>query len=92
MLIALDYDDTYTVDPKCWNRVIAILLQAGHKVIVATSRFKLLESEREIIEATGLQVIFCNHNAKSEVLKKLGVFPDVWIDDNPWSIVGVEKT
>ena len=32
MHLALDYDNTYTRDPKTWDKVISIFRQAGHKV------------------------------------------------------------
>jgi hypothetical protein len=91
MKIALDYDDTFTVNPEMWRSIIHILVEYGHDVRIVTSRFYLRESEREIKAATDLPVIFCKHNSKYEICKKLGWIPDIWIDDYPWAIVGVEQ-
>ena len=38
MLIALDFDETYTRDPEFWDIVIANATQRGHAVICATMR------------------------------------------------------
>jgi hydroxymethylpyrimidine pyrophosphatase-like HAD family hydrolase len=91
MNIALDYDDTFTSDPQMWRKIIAILKEVGHDVRIVTSRFYLFESEREIKEATGLDVIFCKHNYKLEVTRKIGFNVDIWIDDNPGGILGVDQ-
>jgi hypothetical protein len=91
MKIALDYDDTFTVSPGMWRKIIAILLEYQYDVRIVTSRFYLFESEREIKKETGLQVIFCEHNSKYEMCKKIGWVPDIWIDDDPWAIIGVEQ-
>ena len=91
MKIALDYDDTFTVDPKCWRKVIDLLQKYGHEITIATSRFKTLENYREISKYTDLPILFCDHNAKAESARQHGVNFDVWIDDNPWAIVGVDK-
>jgi hypothetical protein len=91
MLIALDYDNTFTADTKCWREVVDVLQKHGHEVIIATSRFKLYGNYQEISESTGLNVVFCDHNAKAKTAKQYGVVPDIWIDDDPWAIVGVDK-
>jgi hypothetical protein len=91
MLIALDYDDTFTSDTQCWREVIEVLQKHGHEVIIATSRFKIYGNQQEIEGSTGLPVLFCEHNAKAESAKKHGIVPDIWIDDDPWAIVGVDK-
>lgn len=91
MIIALDYDNTFTADTKCWLKIIDMLQKHGHDVVIVTSRFEIFENKREITNATGLPVIFCNHNGKAESAKKQGYVPDIWIDDDPWSIVGVDK-
>jgi hypothetical protein len=91
MKIALDYDGTFTTDPKCWRKVIDLLQKYGHEITIATSRFKTLGNYNEISKSTGLPVLFCDHNAKAESAKKHGISFDVWIDDDPWAIVGVDK-
>ena len=41
MLIALDYDNTYTLDPTFWDGFIVVSKARGHNVIVATMRSQL---------------------------------------------------
>lgn len=91
MIIALDFDNTFTADTKCWREVIKVLQKHGHEVIIATSRFKTYSNSQEISESTGLPILFCNHNGKAETAKQHGCVPDIWIDDDPWSVAGYEK-
>lgn len=84
MLIALDYDDTFTRDPVAWKHAMTQLILAGHTVIGATMRyeregFDLNESYRNICKT----IYFTDRNPKRAFLADLGVFPDVWIDDTP---------
>lgn len=84
MLIALDYDNTYTLDPVFWNGFIVVSKARGHSVIIATMRSeaegKIVKMDlEEIVE----DIIFTNRKAKRPYLKKLNIFPDVWIDDIP---------
>jgi len=83
MRIAIDYDDTFTADPRAWREVIAVLQSRGHEVICVSARFKIFENQRELEDATGLRVILCNHNVKIDVVRKAGLHVDIWIDDQP---------
>ena len=38
MLIALDYDETYTADPVLWDRFIGDANDHGHTVWIVTAR------------------------------------------------------
>ena len=84
MLLALDYDETYTNDPEFWDLVIALAVQRGHSVICATMRH---ESEgAEIVSALGRsveQIIFTGRKAKHQYVQEQGYYPSVWIDDSP---------
>ena len=84
MLIALDFDDTYTLDPDLWNTFILNALEQDHEVIIVTMRY---EHEGKMIrQAIGhfkLHIIFTGRKAKKPFLEKLMIYPDVWIDDCP---------
>mgnify|MGYP001077490994 CR=1 FL=1 len=83
MLIALDYDETYTKDEELWNHFINTCIRRKHTVICVTMRY---ESEGlPILNTIGkkCQVYFTGRNAKKIYLDKLGIYPDIWIDDNP---------
>ncbi|OHB85686.1 MAG: hypothetical protein A2Z38_04105 [Planctomycetes bacterium RBG_19FT_COMBO_48_8] len=84
MLIAIDYDETYTRDPEFWDLVIALAVQRGHSVICATMRHE--HEGNEIILMLGKKVeriIFTGRKAKHLFLQQVGYYPSVWIDDSP---------
>ena len=86
MLIALDYDRTYTLDPVFWNRFINGCKVFGHTVVVATMRYAGTWEEEDVLAALEDKVdrvVFTSRKAKKPFLEELGIFPDVWVDDNP---------
>jgi hydroxymethylpyrimidine pyrophosphatase-like HAD family hydrolase len=84
MNIGLDYDDTFTRDPKTWDKVLEVLRKAGHKIYVVTWRS---ESEmHQVYEALDGKVhgfYATNRKAKEPYMYKQGIRIDVMIDDNP---------
>lgn len=85
MLLCLDYDGTYTNDPPFWDRFITLSRDSGHTVICATMRFEMSEGE-SVKLALGKRVsaiYFTSRKAKKPFLEKLGIHPDIWIDDTP---------
>ncbi len=85
MIIALDYDNTYTADPELWDDFIVLSRNRGHLVIVATMRDEALEGKIVKIDL-GFKVddiIFTNRKAKKPFLAALNIHPDIWIDDIP---------
>jgi len=85
MIIALDFDGTYTEDPEFWNLVIAAAACRSHEVIVATMRHDHeMEGERQKLERAGVSRVICTgRKAKMRFLEERGIRPDVWIDDQP---------
>lgn len=85
MLIALDYDGTYTADPELWDAFIANAVERGHRVIIATMRYP--NESAEVISNLANKVdgfVFTSRKAKKqEVRLQLKEDPDIWIDDNP---------
>jgi len=82
MIIAIDYDGTYTLDPHFWNEFIyRAIKENSHTVICATMRH---DTDEERIEMPhGINIIYTGRIAKLPFLSGLGINPDVWIDDNP---------
>jgi hypothetical protein len=80
MIIALDYDDTYTEDPEGWDAVVNLLESRGHEFICVTMRY-----ESEPIEiGVDCVIYYTGRRAKITWLKENGVPPpDIWIDDCP---------
>ncbi len=81
MLVALDYDGTYTLDPLLWDKVIGLFHTRGHEVICVTMRYPSEGAEVESSIGMKCKIIFTERNAKKSHLRKLSIYPDVWIDD-----------
>lgn len=73
MLIALDYDKTYTADPTLWNGFIFAAKARKHDVKIVT-----LRTPSESIQVDGVEVIYTSRQAKMK-----HIAADIWIDDNP---------
>jgi hypothetical protein len=88
MLIALDYDGTYTADPGRWKEVIHLMRNAGHDFVCVTSRAGTPENKQLLGNSIGklMPIIFCNHQPKQKKCLSLGYKIDVWIDDQPQTI------
>ena len=76
MRISLDYDGTFTEDPKFWTEFIGLAKTFGHEVVCISSRFP---SNPPV--GVPAEIICCSFTAKSKT-----TWADVWIDDHPWSI------
>ena len=89
MLIALDYDGTYTADPGLWHPFVVACRARGHRVFVVTMRFP--SEGREVEQRLGRHVdriIFTAREAKRRHVQRLGHDVDVWIDNHPEYIDG----
>ena len=73
MLIALDYDKTYTADPVLWNDFIKSAQSRGHEIKIVTMRYP-----SEPIDPAPVEVIYTSRKAKMSFVKA-----DIWIDDSP---------
>lgn len=83
MKIALDYDQTYTADPKLWNNFIDDATNKGHDVRIVTARNPVLDK----IDVGDIPVIYCDGVAKRFVCHHFENWdPDIWIDDKPQSV------
>lgn len=94
MILALDYDGTYTADPDLWLAFVRGAKQRGHAVHVVTMRY-----ESEIyggaraakmdwrLMAFVDSIVFTGRKAKKPVCEERGLKIDVWIDDNPGAVL-----
>ena len=73
MLLALDYDKTYTADPAMWDDFIQLAQDYGHEVKIVTMRYP-----NEAIYGLPIDIVYTSRKAKSTVFKA-----DIWIDDSP---------
>ncbi len=82
MNIALDYDGTYTADPKLWDFFLEACKRRGHNVFCVTMRYP-----HEIVEID-CPVIYTSRKAKIKFVDDLGTQISIWIDDNPFWLFG----
>lgn len=91
MNISLDYDDTYSLDPKTWDKIIKILHKANHNVFCITKRYESLADD--IKDSLDIPIIFVpKGKSKAVEVRERGLKIDVWIDDKPISIIGRQIT
>lgn len=86
MIIALDYDHTYTADPDLWNTFITKAKANGHSVIIATFRYPqepIYDSVREKVD----KVFYTSRQGKMKFINDRGLYVDIWIDDAPHTIL-----
>ena len=88
--IALDYDQTFTLDPDFWSVFKELAYNYGHEVRIVTARAPE-EDKIPVSEIGGTPVIYCDGIAKRFYCTwfaddRRGWVPDVWIDDRPQSV------
>lgn len=92
MIIALDYDDTFTADKELWTWFVDRAKKSGHEVSFVTFRHEdkpargnnddILEDASDL----GIPIVFTNGQQKKHHFR-----PDVWIDDMPILIPTYEE-
>jgi len=89
MKIAIDYDKTYTADKKLWDAFVKSAKKSRHAVRFVTSRSVTGDNRSLINDAKklGIRVIYTAGTAKEKHCKEVGWKPDIWIDDQPESIL-----
>jgi hypothetical protein len=84
MIIAIDYDNTYSADPETFNKVITIFKEAGHTVICVTGRDGGLMGD-PVRASIGklVPIVFAGSAWKEDAAEEKGYIVNVWIDDMP---------
>lgn len=85
MIIALDYDGTYTADPALWDAFIRNARARMHQVHIVTMRH---ESEAVRLGEQVDRIHYTDRKAKRPFMQKLGMSVQIWIDDMPDFILG----
>ena len=83
MIIALDYDDTYTEDALFFNKLIKSAQEHGHYVFIVTARMaNNIEDIKSVLPA--MEIVATSGTPKRQYLLDNGYpEPSVWIDDMP---------
>lgn len=89
MMIALDFDETFTADPSFWLDFIENADASGHEVCICTIREPVLDAHPWLTELRrrGIKVYCCDGAPKIEFMKFKNVQVDIWIDDKPKTII-----
>lgn len=92
MIIAIDYDYTFTADPDTFTKIIDLFQKAGHTVICVTGRSDDGVMDIPVRNSIGklIPVIFAGKEWKAEAAKKRGYNVNIWIDDMPGMISPVD--
>lgn len=83
MKIALDYDETYTLDKQFWKMFVLMAKASGHEVKFVTYRDSQWRNDDILNDASELNIeaIFTGGKQKCNFYSA-----DVWIDDMPVTI------
>lgn len=89
MIIALDFDNTFTILPNTFVKFIKDIKYNKGQVFIVTARQRVDTHPwltalilSELVDG----VIFCDGQAKEEICANLGIYPSIWIDDSPLNI------
>jgi hypothetical protein len=85
MIVAFDYDGTWTRAPALFREVVEMFQVAGHTCLLVTGRMDEHGYGNEVRAAIGniMPVIFADKTWKREAARAAGYEVDVWVDDRP---------
>lgn len=89
LLIAIDFDQTFTADETLWTDFIAKANKRGHKVICVTARRNTFEHRKYVYERLpeSVDAYFAYDRPKRDFITSVyKLWPDIWIDDIPEGI------
>lgn len=82
MLIAIDYDDTWTRDRAFWLAFARLASANGHKVIGVTMRHE--SDNDDMCRHYSKMKLYCTGGKpKRKFMTDRGIMVDIWIDDSP---------
>lgn len=86
MLIAIDYDYTFTAMPEYWLKVIEMGAAQGIEWVCVTGRTEKPDFDLEPALPEHVVVICAGDECKAVVAERNGYRPNIWIDDMPGTI------
>lgn len=86
MIIAIDFDKTFTEDPQLWLSFIHNASLRGHEIICATSRKEYSNDMNRHGWPIQYPIVYCWGQFKEHACAKAGYKVDIWIDDIPGMI------
>ena len=85
--IAIDYDGTFSADQLLWRQFIRSATALGAHVLICTGRAFPPDDT-----PPGVEVHCTGGQAKADYLASIGITVNVWIDDDPGSIIQNDTT
>jgi FMN phosphatase YigB (HAD superfamily) len=89
VIVAIDYDATWSADPELWEAFSQYARRRGHIVALITNRPDNPTNRSEISLAVSGHVdhmILAGPMPKREAAAQFGLRPNIWIDDNPVTV------
>lgn len=91
MNIAIDFDDTITVDTTFWQQFILNAINDGHSVYLISSRTPTAENltyiQTCLTEKIKIPIYLIHNEAKKDFIYRKNINIDIWIDNDPISII-----
>jgi len=92
LVIALDYDHTYTADKTLWAAFLNICRLAGHKVVVVTARDDRFDKTPCLNTLSVVGSVYYTRGVAKRWWMEQFAAPehqkiDIWIDDKPEAIL-----
>ena len=86
--IAFDFDQTISDHPHLFTSVMEVFEHFNWHVIVVTYRKSHVAPEDlDFLKEKCYKVYFTGHKGKAEFMREEGIEVDIWVDDEPETIV-----
>ena len=92
LVLAIDFDDTFTADPELWAVFIRLAIHKGHRVYCVTAR-RNSDENIDLLNDTfaehdlDIPIVFSNLGSKMWTMEQRNVKVNIWIDDAPHALV-----
>lgn len=88
MVISIDFDGTFSADPRMMREIIAVIKKHGHTPVLCTQRTPDYGRDVEQMVGTLVPIVYAGGKSKVKAMWEAG-YKDVqfWMDDNPVSVV-----
>lgn len=87
MIIALDYDRTYKLEPELFLNIVRLFVEAGHTVYaITTGSYQESLGIDPRLRKLAKSVLATNHQSKFDFVKRMDIWIDIWINDDPAAI------
>lgn len=86
MLIAIDFDRTWTEDPELWQAFMLVGRTRGHRFVMVTGRKAWSDDMARAGLPLDLPIVYAGDEFKQRAAAQAGFNVGVWIDDMPGMI------